>query len=88
MILTNFFIRKKILTTTANLAKKRLQVIISKKNTNNKLKYYNLINLQNDLIQVIQQHIHEAKNISIQFKQQDQNTSYLKCVIFFSEKDI
>lgn len=87
MILTNFFVRKKILNTTANLAKKRLQIVTSKKYTNNRLQYCNLTNLKNDLTQVIQQHMHETKNISIQFQQQDQDTFYLKCIIFLSNND-
>lgn len=87
MILTNFFIRKKILN-TANIAKKRLQIVIDKENTKDKLLSYNVANLKNDLIQVIQKHMNEPKDILIQFKKQNECTSMLECDLFFLNKNI
>lgn len=87
MILKIFLIRKKTLA-TANVAKKRLKTIISKTNTTSKLASYNLINLKNDLIKVIRQHIHEPKDILVQLKKQDEYTFILECNVFFLNKDI
>lgn len=87
MILTNFFTRKKTLT-TANIAKERLQIVIDKENTKNKLLFYNTVNLKNDLIQVIQKYINEPKDILIQFKKQNKHTAIIECDIFFLNKNI
>lgn len=86
MILENFFIRKKTLT-PADIAKTRLHIVISKENKKKEATSHNLISLKNDLIQVIKKHMHEPKDILIQFKKQDEYTSILECDIYFLNKD-
>lgn len=88
MILARFFIKKKMLT-TANIAKQRLKIVISKSNNKDQLISYDLINLKHDLVQVIQKHImHKPKEILIQLQKQDDYMSILQCKIYFLNKDV
>lgn len=85
MVLVNFFFfRKK---TPANIAKKRLQEIISEHNTRNNSAPYYLPQLKKDLIQTISKYTHDPHILSIQLEKKDNETSILKCkIIFFNEE--
>ncbi|URJ29582.1 cell division topological specificity factor MinE [Blochmannia endosymbiont of Camponotus modoc] len=85
MVLVNFFFfRKK---TPANIAKKRLQEIISEHNIRNNFTPYFLPQLKKDLVQTISKYIHNPRILSIQLEKKDNNTSILKCkIIFFNEE--
>ncbi|URJ28324.1 cell division topological specificity factor MinE [Candidatus Blochmannia vicinus (nom. nud.)] len=86
MVLVNFlFLRKK---TPANIAKKRLQDVISEnkiKNINNHSPYY-LYKLKRDLTQIICKYIHDPYILSVQLEKKD-NTSILKCKVIFSKEE-
>lgn len=86
IVLTNFFIRKKTSTNTANVAKERLQIIITERKTQKKFEDSRLSKLKNDLLQVIHKHTNETQKISIHLNKKDENTFILKFDIFFTNK--
>lgn len=87
MVLVNFFIRKKK-ATTANIAKERLQIIISKHNNQHIATSHYLTKLKSDLVQVVKKYIHNPQDISIHINNHDQNISILQCNVFFYKKNI
>ncbi|WP_331828695.1 cell division topological specificity factor MinE [Candidatus Blochmannia sp. SNP] len=86
MVLVNFlFLRKK---TPANIAKRRLQDIISEhkiKNINNHSPYY-LYQLKKDLTQIIRKYVPDPYILSVQLEKKDDNTFVLKCKVIFSNE--
>lgn len=86
MVLVNFFIRKKT-STTANIAKERLQMIMAERQTETQLILNYLPKLKHDLIEVIQKYIHNSQIITVQFKKKNKNIFILKCDICISNKN-
>lgn len=87
MILINFFLRKKTLISTANIAKERLQIIVAKRKSKlivNSPNYFP--ELKNDLLQVIRKYMQNPQIVSIQLKKDNEDTSILKCDFYFSNK--
>lgn len=85
MVLVNFFLRKKT-STTASIAKERLQIIVDERKTQHKMILHYLPELKHDLIQVIRKYVHDPQIISIQFKKKDADTTVLKCNVSITNK--
>ncbi|URJ29952.1 cell division topological specificity factor MinE [Blochmannia endosymbiont of Camponotus sp.] len=85
MVLVNFlFFKKK---TPANIAKRRLQDVISEnniKNISNQSPCY-LYKLKKDLTKIIRKYIPDPYILSVQLEKKD-NASILKCKVIFSNE--
>nr|BET44718.1 MAG: cell division topological specificity factor MinE [Candidatus Aschnera chinzeii] len=82
MTLLNFFLSKK--KPTANLAKKRLQVIVSENSNNSKNIIY-LVKLQRDILSVVSKYVKmEPKMLSMQLEHKNINFTILKLKIILN----
>lgn len=79
MFLIDFFLSSKN-KNTANIAKKRLHVLIEKKRKNN-YKFYNSNKLKQDLLKVINKYFKVTKIISLNLYNKKNDTFILECNI-------